>query len=356
MLRQRTTRTKKRRAWDLPANALAHDLRDFLDWSAAMGFAQPTLTQRLRGLRRFILWCAERAIERPQDVTLPIIERYQRHLHHYRKKSGEPLTFASQHGELVPLKAYFKWLVRERRILYNPASDMVMPRLPKRLPHHVLTIEEIEHILNQADVTTLSGIRDRAMMEVLYSSGIRRIELKRLHMVEVDTRRGSLLVKGGKGDKDRFVPLGERACAWVDKYLNEVRPELIAMRDDGTLFLADYGEPFHPDTLGDCIKRYIEQAGIKVQGSCHLFRHACATHMLENGADIRFIQALLGHAKLTTTEVYTQVSILKLKEIHAATHPARLTRVKDDQSALLGDEEKQALLDTLADEDDEEVS
>src|SRR5436190_16464523 len=245
MRRKCTTRPSRKRAWDLPDNALANDLREFLDWSAAMGFSQPTLTQRQRSLRRFILWCAERAIERPQDVTLPIIERYQRHLHHYRKKNGEPLTFASQHGELVPLKAYFKWLVRERRILYNPASDMIMPRLPKRLPHQVLTIEEVERILNEADVATLPGIRDRAMMEVCYSSGIRRIELKRLHVAEVDVRRGSLLVKGGKGDKDRFVPLGERACAWVKKYVDEVRPELIAVRDDGTLFLTDYGEPFH---------------------------------------------------------------------------------------------------------------
>lgn len=345
MLRKIKPRKHQKRAWDLPDNGLGNTLREFLDWSATMGFSQPTLTQRQRSLRRFILWCAERAIAQPQEVTLPIIERYQRYLHHYRKQNGEALTYASQHGELVPLKAYFKWLVRERRILYNPASDMIMPRLPKQLPHHVLSIEEIEHILNQADVKTPLGIRDRAIMEVLYSSGIRRIELKRLHVAEVDTRRGSLLVKSGKGSQDRFVPLGERACAWVKKYMEEVRSELITAHDDGTLFLNDYGEPYHPDTLGDCVKRYIEQAGIKAQGACHLFRHACATHMLENGADIRFIQALLGHAKLTTTEVYTQVSILKLKEIHAATHPAKLKQLEEDKQTLL------MTLSTEADED-----
>ena len=162
------------------------------------------------------------------------------------------------------------------------------------------------------------------MLETFYSSGIRRMELVQLKLYDVDTRGGSLTVRGGKGGRDRVVPLGARACAWVDRYLEEVRPQLLARHDDGSCFLTDFGEPFEKNRLGDLVKGYIERAGFKVTGSCHLFRHAMATHMLENGADIRFIQAILGHSDLDTTAIYTQVSIHKLKEVHAATHPAKL--------------------------------
>ena len=321
------------RGWDLPEVPLSDALRDFLAWSEAIGISAFTLRQRQRAMRRFILWAVERALTRPQDITLPILDRYQRHLYHYRKRDGTPLSFTSQHTELVPLKAYFKWLARERRILTNPAADLVMPRAPRRIPRYVLTVEEVERILNQADTTTLPGLRDRAMLEVLYSSAIRRNELTLLNVTDVDTKRGSLLVREGKGSKDRMVPLGSRACRWVDQYLADVRPELLAATDDGRLFVNDYGAPFKVECMGDHIKHYIQRAGIIVPGACHLFRHACATHMLENGADIRYIQVLLGHVSLNTTQIYTNVSIQKLKEIHNATHPARLERVRDEEDA-----------------------
>jgi integrase/recombinase XerD len=178
----------------------------------------------------------------------------------------------------------------------------------------------------------------RAMLEVLYSTGIRRFELAGVKLFDVDVERGALMVRQGKGAKDRLVPVGERACAWVDKYLREVRPDLESGltkgADDYRLFLDDDGRGFTPERIGDQVKRQLVAAGIEHAGSCHLFRVACATHMLENGADIRFIQSLLGHAKLDTTQIYTLVSLAKLKEVHNATHPARLRRpVVADQNA-----------------------
>jgi integrase/recombinase XerD len=324
------------RGWDLPEIPLAHALRDFLAWSQASGVSPFTLRQRSRAVRRFILWALERSLTRPQDITLPILDRYQRHLYHYRKTDGTPLSFASQHTELVPLKAYFKWLARERRILTNPASELAMPKAPRRIPRTVLTVAEVERIIGEPDTATLTGIRDRAVLEVLYSSGVRRTELVRLSVTDIDPRRGSLLVREGKGKSDRLVPLGERACRWVEKYLADVRPELLAATDDGSLFLTDYGEAFSADWLGEHVKRLIRRAGLLVPGACHLFRHACATHMLENGADIRYIQALLGHASLTSTQIYTHVSLRKLKEIHAATHPARLRRAGGENDGADG--------------------
>jgi len=307
-----------------PLNAYA---REFLEWTRALGRSDQTVDTRERALKRFIAWCDERGIEHPKDVTLAILERYQRPLFHYRKPNGEPLTFGSQQTMLVPLKTFFQWATRERHILYNPASELLLPRLRRRLPKRILAIADVEAIINEPNVATPAGMRDRAILEMFYSTGIRRSELIWLALYDVDTRGGAVTVRGGKGGRDRVVPLGERACAWAERYRDDVRPQLVAGRDAGVFFLTDFGEAFEKNRLGDLVKGYIERAGFDVVGACHLFRHAMATHMLEAGCDIRFIQAILGHNDLETTAIYTQVSITKLKEIHAATHPARLARL-----------------------------
>jgi integrase/recombinase XerD len=141
---------------------------------------------------------------------------------------------------------------------------------------------------------------------------VRRTEFAGLLRYDADLSRLTLFVRAGKGRKERYAPLGERAALWLDKYFLESRPQLIS-GDADALFVTDYGEPITPDFLASRVNRYMELAGIDKPGSCHLFRHACATHMLDNGADIRFIQALLGHAALSSTEIYTHVAIGKLQ-------------------------------------------
>ncbi len=303
-----------------PLNAYSHAFRD---WALATGVSVSTVTTRERAIARFIAWADERGITRPADITRTLLERYQRVLYLHRKADGQPLSLTSQEALLNPLKAFFKWLVRENHILANPASELILPRRPRQLPKTLLSVQQIEHVLNQPDVTELTGRRDRAVLETFYSTGIRRMELVHLTLYDLDLAHGTLMIRQGKGGKDRLIPVGERACAWIGRYLDEVRPRLVTRSDERTLFLTDYGEAFEKNRLGDLVKRYMRHAGI-ANGACHAFRHACATHMLENGADIRFIQVLLGHAELSTTQIYTQVSIQKLKEIHAATHPAKL--------------------------------
>jgi integrase/recombinase XerD len=303
-------------------------LKQFLDSSAASGLSPRTIEIRERMLERFMTWCDERNLDKPQDITRPILERYRRYLYHYRQPNGDPISFATQQQRLVPIKAFFKWLTKENFILYNPASELELPKVHKRLPKHILTAQEVEQILNQTSLHGDLGIRDRAIIETLYSTGIRRAELINLKLYDVDIRNGTLMVREGKGKKDRMLPLGERAGLWINHYLETIRPELIIGIDNNTLFLHEFGEPFHKNRLTDLVKKYIEQAGINKPGACHIFRHTMATLMLDNGADIRFIQAMLGHSQLSTTEIYTQVSIKKLKEIHALTHPAR---IKPDQ-------------------------
>lgn len=308
-----------------PDNLYAFMLR-FLEAQRVKNYAARTIENREVYLRYFIEWCEERGLSRPQDITKPILERYQRYLFHYRKKNGEPLSTRSQHTRIVPVRAYFKWLTRENYILYNPASEIDLPRLEKRLPKHVLNQQEAELILSQPDLTTAFGVRDRAILETLYSTGIRRMEVIHINLYDIDGDRGTLMVRQGKGRKDRMVPIGERALDWIIKYRDDIRPELMMPNDDGTLFLTNLGEAFTRNRMTQLVRDYVKSADIGKEGSCHLFRHTMATLMLENGADVRFIQAMLGHANVSTTQIYTQVSIRQLKEIHTATHPAKANR------------------------------
>jgi len=335
------------------ASAFYPYLVSFLEWFASRGYSPQTLQLRNDGIRRFIRWVDERGIRTPQEVTRPILERYRRYLYHYRKNNGDPLSFATQQQRLMPLRAFFKWLSRENHILSNPASELELPRVHRRLPSHILSREQIEQVMaltlrtDEQGRPDVKGLRDRAILETLYSSGIRRGELAGLKLYDVDLKNGSLLIREGKGKKDRYVPLGARAAHWIRRYI-EVRPELVIEPDQGYLFLHEFGEPFQKNRLSDLVKRYLLAVGIEA-GSCHLFRHAMATQMLENGADIRFIQAILGHAQLTTTEIYTHVTIVKLKEIHALTHPAERTAAAARKGRQSADD--QALLAALVAED-----
>jgi len=298
----------------------------FFEWMRYTNYSPRTIDNRQVYLDYFIAWCIERGLTQPAEITKPIIERYQRWMYHYRKKNGEPLSFRSQHSRLIPIRAFFKWLARNNHILYNPASEIELPRLEHRLPKHVLSVRESEIVLQQPNLKESLGVRDRAMLEVLYSTGMRRMELVGLKLYDLDVDRGTVMIRQGKGKKDRMIPIGERALAWIDKYITDVRPSLANEPDPGTLFLTNLCEPFTPNRLTQMVREYVDAADIGKRGACHLFRHTMATLMLENGADIRFIQQMLGHVKLDTTQIYTQVSIRKLKEIHTATHPAKLKK------------------------------
>jgi len=157
-----------------------------LEWLRVKNYSERTVENREAYLTAFLAWCQERGITRPADVTRPILERYQRMLFHYRKPSGKPLSFRSQHSRLVPVRAYFKWLTRQNVLLANPASELELPRLEKRLPKHVLTAAEAEQVVNQADVDDPLGVRDRAILETLYSTGIRRMEVIGLGLFDLD--------------------------------------------------------------------------------------------------------------------------------------------------------------------------
>lgn len=322
------------------------------EWLAVRNYSKTTIHGRRVYLSFFLNWAYDRGLYRPGEITKPILERYQRWLYRYRKEDGSPLSFRSQHTYLVSVRAYFKWLTRENHILYNPASELELPKLDRRLPKHVLTVSEVEQIINSADITTALGLRDRAILETFYSTGMRRMELINLKLYDIDADRGTVIIRQGKGKKDRMIPIGQRALLWIDKYMNEARPKLVFEPDRGVLFLTKDGDIFIDTRLTHMVSDYVKNSGINKSGSCHLFRHTMATLMLEGGADIRFIQEMLGHASIATTQIYTQVSIRKLKAIHDATHPARLERTRsfEDLGLDMQEELEEAVLDELGEE------
>ncbi|WP_428637240.1 site-specific tyrosine recombinase XerC [Shewanella sp.] len=321
----------------------------------ARHYATQSVQYKYASLGWFIEWCHERGIDRIEQITRPVLQRYQRHLYHAISRSGKPLSVASQRNRLSAVRTWFKFLMRENLILYNPASELELPKPEKRLPKHTLTVEEAELVLTQPDLDTDAGVRDRAILETLYSTGIRRQEVINLTKPDINAGAGVIAVRQGKGKKDRFVPIGERALLWIEKYLDDVRPQHALPSSPDNVFLDETGKELDPHKVSRAVKKYVKQARIDKVGSCHLFRHTMATLMLENGADIRFIQQILGHAMLSTTEIYTHVAIHKLKEIHSATHPARLNRTEGQSGE--GEATAEALfeaLDAEAQDDEEE--
>jgi integrase/recombinase XerD len=213
----------------------------YLEAMAVRGYSTQTITGRRSQLALFIDWCGARDVRRPDDVTKAVLGRYQRTLFLQRKKSGAPLTFQAQLGRLVAVKMFFRWLARENFIEASPAADLEMPKLPRRLPRDVLSVDEVERVMAQADITDPLGLRDRAILETFYSTGIRRGELLALDLQDIDVERRTLFVREGKGKRDRLLPIGERALAWICKYLDDVRPGLVAVRDSNALFLSMMG-------------------------------------------------------------------------------------------------------------------
>jgi len=328
------------------SGTLAGEAPRYLEWLAVRNYTASTIEGRRDALKVFLIWTTERELLQPSGITKAILESYQRHLWRWRKTNGKPLGISTQRSRLSTLKDYFAWLTRQNLLNANPASELELPRQEKRLPSEALGLKEMSGILNVPDIADPLGLRDRAMLETLYSTGVRRSELTNLEITDLNRERHTLQIRQGKGHKDRVVPVGTRALAWLERYLDEVRPKLIIDLAEKALFLTSYGQGFNPDVVSRMVSKFIKKAEIGRPGSCHLVRHSCATHMLEGGADIRFIQQLLGHEKLETTAIYTQTSIEQLKAVHARTHPAEAPKESrpddkpDDKADGTDDQEK----------------
>lgn len=221
--------------------------------------------------------------------------------------------------ELSSLKRFYRFALRQGKITADPTLNIDSPKLPRGLPKS-LTEQDVESLLAAPRVEEALGVRDRAMLETLYASGLRVSELVTLKLSQVSQDMGVVRVIG-KGSKERLVPLGEEALAWIGRYLREARPALLGPRASEDLFVTARGEGMTRQAFWYLIKRYAAQAGLNKPLSPHTLRHAFATHLLNHGADLRVVQLLLGHADISTTQIYTHVARERLKQLHAKHHP-----------------------------------
>lgn len=220
---------------------------------------------------------------------------------------------------LAALKSFYQYMVREEHITINPAANLEAPKPKKRLPQ-ILSIEEIEALLVQPDGSQPPGLRDRAMLEVLYATGMRVSEL-----ITLDTNHANL-ISGyvrcfGKGSKERMIPLGAPAIRALVHYLEFGRPVLIKIANEPALFVNQQGRRLTRQGFWKILKKYVVQAGITTEITPHTLRHSFATHLLDNGADLRSVQEMLGHADISTTQIYTFISRHRLREVYAQAHP-----------------------------------
>jgi len=198
----------------------------YCEWMGINNYSPQTIAHKREVLRYLVKWCEVRDITRPEQLTKNLIERYQRHVYHYRKDNGKPLCIQSQRIRITAIKMFCQYLVKAGYLNHNPVSEIELPKLPQQLPKHTLSVTEVDKVMRQPNLNKATGLRDRAILETFYSSAIRRQELVQLKIYDIDSDRGVLMVRLGKGQKDRVVPIGERALYWLDLY-----PKHLKMQD-----------------------------------------------------------------------------------------------------------------------------
>lgn len=294
----------------------------FIEAATAWNWSRKSLVSYEQNLRCFVSWlAADSDVETLAEVTAETLASYQMALITIEKPSGERLSTGTQRQRLTALKTFFRYLAQEGKLLGNPAAAIQLPKARRHLPQALITAKEAIRLLESIKTATPLGLRDRAILEVLYSTGIRNAELRALEVTDFDAAAQTLTINDGKGHKDRVVPLGATAAAVLADYIAQARPQLVRKRGVTTLFISKNGLPLDFKLIITIVRRHAKRAGIEKPIRPHRLRHACATHMLKGGADIRHIQKLLGHASLQTTQIYTHVEISDLKAVHRRFHP-----------------------------------
>ncbi len=277
------------------------------------GLSQNTLESYQRDMVGFTAYLQERGVTQIQDSTRAQIIGYLMTL----QKKGRATATLSRN--MASIRAFYQFLVRDKLIDKDPSIHLETPKIEKRLPK-VLSIEEVERLLESPPVHHPAGLRDKAMLELLYATGIRVSELVHLNIGDVNLEMGFVKCMG-KGSKERIIPLGSVAVEIVRQYINIGRPRLLKEGSETALFLNHLGKKITRQGFWKIIKRYAQKANIRTEITPHTLRHSFATHLLENGADLRSVQEMLGHADISTTQIYTHVTRTRIKDIYAKTHP-----------------------------------
>lgn len=308
-------------------------VRDFVRCMGAKGYNPTTQEDYAGNVVVFFEWLEGKDIRDVRRVGKDLMQAYVLHLGETKgKRTGQLLSYASICARIRGVKRFFEYLESTQQILVNPAESIREPKRPSRLPRFVLSEEEMGKVLAVPDLTTETGIRSRAILEVFYSTGIRLGEMMALKPQDVNPEEGLLRVNEGKGAKDRVVPLGEEAKKHLKIYLSEVRPKLVRQAGDhGHLWVSNWGTPLGRMSVGVMVRKAGQTAGIPKPISPHTLRHTFATHMVRNGADILLVSQLLGHSDVNVTQIYVRVAGLDVKKAHQETHPREKEKVEREE-------------------------
>ena len=293
----------------------------YLDDLTLRHYSARTVDDYRYNLARLAAFLRAQRVPDAPAVTAAMLADFQRWFNEQPTKAGTPRSLGHQNVVLAGVRGFFAFLLRDGVLAHNPAAALRWIRQPESLPRNVLTPQEAKKILQAVDTSTPLGYRDRVILEVFYATGLRSQELINLQLADANLEEELLRINQGKGGKDRVVPLSRIACAMIESYVNAVRPQFARGGACPRLFLSGWGKPLDRHTLGDLVKRHAKLAGIKKHVTCHVWRHTCATHLLKNNANLRHVQALLGHESLATTERYLRLTITDLKEAHRRFHP-----------------------------------
>ena len=231
-------------------------------------YSVSTMRLRMVYVRNFALWCLDRDLRQPAMITKPMLESFQRHLYRHRKSDGKPLAWSTQSGHLQEVNQFFRYLVKMNHLPFNPAAELELPKQPKSLPKAILSADEVERILSEPDTTTAIGLRDRAIFEVLYSSGLRRFELCGLRIEQVDVERKTIFIKSGKGQKDRYVPIGLRALLWIARYVENGREKLLLLDPKEATLVSDQGRQAAESRFANGVSASLHQVFRRQQRRC----------------------------------------------------------------------------------------
>lgn len=277
------------------------------------GLAKNTVDSYRRDLNNFCTFLSREKISSPAEVNRELITGYLLNL----KKSGRAASTISRN--VASIRSFFNFLVQDNLIENNPSQLVKSPRLEKKLPR-VLTTREVDRLLQQPREDCQAGMRDKAMLELLYASGIRVSELVSLNVTDFSPEAGFLRCRG-KGMKERIVPVGSVAVKYVRGYLSGGRQKMLKRKDESALFLNHHGRRLTRQGFWKILKKYARQSKLSDEVTPHTLRHSFATHLLENGADLRSVQEMLGHSDISTTQIYTQITRRKIREVYDKTHP-----------------------------------
>ena len=289
-------------------------LKDFIYYlSVERGLADNTLDSYQRDLKKYLQFLKKHGINDYHGISRTHISQF---LLEQKEKGLAPSTLTRN---LASIRSFYNFLLREQIIQENPAAELESPRAEKKLPR-VLSFKDMERLLEQPKTGEAIGLRDKAMLELLYATGIRVSELVSLSLNNVNIKMGFLRCDG-KGNKERMIPLGSVAIKSLQDYLQYGRNKLIKQKDEKALFINQHGKRLTRQGFWKILKKYALKAGISTEITPHTLRHSFATHLLENGADLRSVQEMLGHADISTTQIYTQITRRKIKQIYDQTHP-----------------------------------